>query len=117
MRYAILIYDSEESLAKMADSMGPEYEKFATGLAESGAMLGGERLALPSSTTTLRNERGQVIPHDGPFAETKEQLGGFFLVEAGSLDDALEIAARVPSLAHGGVVEVRPVVERDAERH
>jgi hypothetical protein len=116
MKYAILIYDSEESLSKMAESMDEEYEKFATSLVETDRMRGGEQLAPPSSATTLTNERGQVIPHDGPFAETKEQLGGFFLIEAGSLDDALEIAGRVPSLGYGGVVEVRPITE-NMEQH
>ena len=117
MKYAILIYDSAESLARMGDAMDDDYEKFAGGLVEHGYMRGGEQLASSSVATTLRGEGGKVIAHDGPFAETKEQLGGFFLIECASLDEALEAAGQVPSLRSGGVVEVRPVVEGPDEEH
>jgi hypothetical protein len=93
-----------------------DYAKFAMGLDESGRIRAGEQLSL-TSVTTLRSEGGRTIVADGPFAETKEQLGGFFLVEAASLDEALEIAGRIPSLRIGGKVEVRPVVDGPDEEH
>ncbi|MGZ4109891.1 MAG: YciI family protein [Actinomycetota bacterium] len=117
MKYAILIYDEPETLEKMADSgMLHEYDAFANGLVERGQMRGGEQLAT-RSVTTLRSENGRTIVADGPFAETKEQLGGFFLIECDSLDEALEAAGRVPSLRYGGTVEVRPIVEENMEHH
>jgi hypothetical protein len=117
VKYAILIYDDPNDLQRMAaEGMYEEYEKFANGLVERGQMRGGEQLAA-QSVTTLRSENGKTIVTDGPFAETKEQLGGFFLIECDSLDEALESAGRVPSLRFGGTVEVRPVVEDDMEHH
>jgi hypothetical protein len=117
VKYAILIYDQPETLEKMADSgMLQEYDAFANGLVERGQMRGGEQLAT-RSVTTLRSENGRTIVADGPFAETKEQLGGFFLIECESLDEALEAAGRVPSLRYGGTVEVRPIVEENMEHH
>jgi hypothetical protein len=117
VKYAILIYDDPSGLEKMAEAgMYEEYEKFANGLVESGRMRGGEQLAM-HSVTTLRSESGKTIVADGPFAETKEQLGGFFLIECDSLDQALESAGQVPSLRYGGTVEVRPIVEDAMEHH
>jgi hypothetical protein len=120
MRYAILIYDDPKVLEAMdpasAGEMYAGYEKFATRLDESGRMRGGEQLSAVS-TTTLRNQQGEVVVHDGPFAETKEQLGGFFLIECDSLDEALDAAREIPSLRWGGVVEVRPVVEGPSMEH
>jgi hypothetical protein len=117
VKYAILIYDVPETLEQMADSgMLQEYDAFANGLVERGQMRGGEQLAM-HSVTTLRSENGKTVVSDGPFAETKEQLGGFFLIECDSLDQALESAGRVPSLRYGGAVEVRPIVEENMEHH
>jgi len=120
MKYAILIYDVPERLESFDDAstaeMYRDYEKFAMGLDETGRMRGGEQLSMVS-TTTLTNDRGDVVVHDGPFAETKEQLGGFFLVECESLDEALEAARSIPSLRFGGVVEVRPVIEGPGAEH
>jgi hypothetical protein len=117
VKYAILIYDMPETLEQMADSgMLKEYDAFANGLVERGQMRGGEQLAT-NSVTTLRSENGKTIVSDGPFAETKEQLGGFFLIECDSLDQALESAGQVPSLRYGGTVEVRPIVGDDMEHH
>ncbi len=116
MKYALLIYDSPETFARMDQAeiaaMYQDYEKFANGLVERGQMRGGEQLAL-TSVTTVRGEGGQTLFVDGPFAETKEQLAGFFLIECETLDDALEAAARIPSVQLGGKVEVRPVVEQE----
>ena len=116
MKYAILIYDDPAVVPASMGDLGPDYEKFAGGLVEAGQMHGGEQLSL-TSVTTLRSDGGRTIVADGPFAETKEQLGGFFLVECDSLDDALEIAGRIPSLRVSGKVEVRPVVGDDEEHH
>lgn len=70
MKYALMIYDSEESLSAMGDQMEPEYEKFGNTLLERGLMRGGEKLAAPTSSTILRDDQGKVIIHEGPFAET-----------------------------------------------
>jgi hypothetical protein len=114
MKYALLIYDDPKGFAKIDEAglqaMYEEYGKFAGQLAERGAMRGGEQLSL-ESVTTVRSEKGKTITTDGPFAETKEQLGGFFLIECETIDQALEAASMIPSLKFGGKVEVRPVVE------
>jgi hypothetical protein len=116
MKYAILIYDDPARLGGLDEASQGElyadYDKYAGGLAEHGQMRGGEQLSM-TSVTTLRSESGKTIVADGPFAETKEQLGGFFVIECDSLDDALEAAGRVPSLRIGGKVEVRPVIGDD----
>lgn len=120
MKYAILIYDDPVAFAAMDEAslgaMYAEYDTFGAGLAERDRMRGGEQLSM-TSVTTLRSEGGKTIVADGPFAETKEQLGGFFLIECDSLDEALEIAGTVPSLRYGGTVEVRPVVGDMEEHH
>jgi hypothetical protein len=116
MRYALLIYDDPQAFAKMDEAslsaMYEDYGKFAAGLAEHGLIRGGEQLSL-TSVTTVQVDNGKTLTIDGPFAETKEQLGGFFLIECESLDEALEAVAGIPSLEFGGKVEVRPIVERE----
>ncbi len=116
MKYAILIFDDPSLVERAGQPLMDEYATFAGGLSETGLMRGGEQLSL-TSVTTLRSEDGRTIVADGPFAETKEQLGGFFLVEAADLDEALEIAGRTPSLRIGGKVEVRPVIDGPDEEH
>jgi hypothetical protein len=113
VKYALLIYDDPKALEQAGPSLMEEYDKFGNGLVEHGLMRGGEQLS--GSVTTLRSESGKTIVADGPFAETKEQLGGFFLVECESLDEALDVARRVPSLRIGGKVEVRPVIEGEMQ--
>jgi hypothetical protein len=78
---------------------------------EAPGVTPGEGLGLPETATTVRVEDGRALVTDGPFADTKEALGGYFLFECESLDDALELAARVPAARYGGAVEVRPIVE------
>jgi hypothetical protein len=112
MKYAILIYDDPAAAERAGQPLLEEYDKYAGGLAERGLMRGGEQLST-TSVTTLRSEGGKAIVADGPFAETKEQLGGFFLIECDTLDEALEAAGRIPSLRIGGTVEVRPVLGSD----
>ena len=115
MKYALLIYDDEQAWGSLDDatrgSMMEEYGKFSAGLAERGQIRAGEQLAPTSTATTVRAKDGKTLTTDGPYAETKEQLGGFYLIEAATLDEALEAAAAIPSVKYGGVVEVRPLVE------
>ena len=77
------------------------------------AMLGGEALQPTSDATTVREQNGKVMTTDGPFAETKEQLGGYYLIDAPNLDDAIEAASKMPNIVTGGSVEVRPIQEFD----
>jgi len=115
MKYALLIYDDEQAWGSLDDatrgSMLEEYGKFSAGLAERGQMRAGEQLAPTSTATTVRVKDGKTLTTDGPYAETKEQLGGFYLIDAATLDEALEAAQAIPSVKYGGVVEVRPIVE------
>jgi hypothetical protein len=112
MKYLCLIYDDEKTMAGMTPSEGEafmgEYFAFTEGIRESGHYVAGEALQPVSSATTVRIRNGQQSTTDGPFAETKEQLGGFYMIEARDLNDALQVASRIPS-ARTGSIEVRPV--------
>ena len=116
MRYLCLIYDDEATTGAMpkgvADAFMQEYFGFTDAIRESGHYLGGEALQPVSTATTVRVRNGRTSTTDGPFAETKEQLGGFYLIEARDLNDAIQVAARIPS-ARMGSVEVRPIMEFD----
>ena len=90
--------------------MSPEYAEFMKGVAERGVLQGGERLRPTADATTVRVREGEVLSTDGPFAETKEQLAGYFLVDCKNLDEAIEVAALIPG-AKSGSVEVRPIWE------
>ncbi len=105
MKYACLVYLEDEKFTAVPDA---ECAAFGSGLARDGKSLGGEALRPISAATTVRVREGKVAITDGPFAETKEQLAGFYLIEAADLDEALSIAARIPP-ARVGSVEVRPV--------
>ena len=114
MRYLCLIYDEEKKLATMPESemnafMG-EYFSFTDDIKKSGHYIGGEALQPVQTATTLRIRNGKMSTTDGPFAETNEQLGGYYLIHARDLNDALQVAARIPS-ARVGSVEVRPIQE------
>ncbi|HYT71080.1 MAG TPA: YciI family protein [Gemmatimonadales bacterium] len=116
MRYLCLIYDEEKKLAALSKSeseafMG-EYFAFTEGIKKSGHHVGGEALQPVQTATTVRVRNGKLSTTDGPFAETKEQLGGFYLINARDLNDALQVASRIPS-ARLGSVEVRPIMEFD----
>lgn len=87
-----------------------QYIEFTQSIRQSGAFQAGAPLQPTSTATTLRGKNGKAITSDGPYAETKEQLGGYYLIEAENLDDALAIASRIPSLRIGGSVEVRPLL-------
>jgi hypothetical protein len=87
-----------------------EYFAFTEGIKQSGHYIGGEALQPVQTATSVRVRNGKVSTTDGPFAETKEQLGGFYLINADNLDDAIKVAAKIPS-ARFGTIEVRPVVD------
>ena len=112
MQYLLLIYANEaEMAAKRADAakaMSAEYMEFTKGIIQGGQFKGGERLKPTSAASTVRVRNGKVSTTDGPFAETREQLGGYYMVEAKNLDEAIAIAARIPG-AKDGSIEVRPV--------
>ena len=114
MKYLCLIYDEEKKLHAMtkseADTLMEEYFAFTKAIQQSGNLLGGNDLQPVQNATTVRVRGGKVSTTDGPFAETKEQLGGYYLVEAADLNEAIQIAARIPS-AKLGAIEVRPVQE------
>ncbi len=112
MKYLCLIYDQESTLQAMSEAEGSafmgEYGTFTQELIGAGKMLGGEELSPVSTATTIRIRNGVLTTTDGPFAETKEQLGGFYLIDATDLNDAIRIASRIPS-ARIGSIEVRPI--------
>ena len=114
MKYLCLIYEDEKAWEKMpkeqADAMFGEYFSFTEGIKQSGHLLGGEALQPTQSATTLRVRNGKVSTTDGPFVETKEQLGGYYLINAKDLNDAIQVAAKIPG-ARYGAVEVRPIME------
>ena len=105
MKYLLLIADDPTAPAQ--DNL-PEYIKFTEGIVASGEMKGGDRLHGVDSATSVRVRNGRTVATDGPFAETKEQLGGYYIVDVADLDRALELAAQIPA-ARTGVVEVRPI--------
>jgi hypothetical protein len=113
MKYLILIYDNEQEWAALGEAghqpIYAEYRKLTEELSANGQYLSGSQLAPTSTATSVRVRDGQQLVTDGPFAETHEQLGGYFLIEAKDLDEAISIAGRVPS-ARMGTIEVRPLV-------
>jgi hypothetical protein len=113
MRYLLLIYENEAIWANRSEAekgqIMREYHAFTETIAKSGNYKAGEALQPTSMATTVRVRSGKVATTDGPFAETREQLGGFYLVEAKDLDEAIALAARIPS-ARDGSIEVRPIL-------
>ena len=113
MQYMCLIYDDEQVFKNMAEDersqVFGEYGSFTESIRESGTYVAGDALQPTSTATTVRIRDGKTLVTDGPFAETKEQLGGYYLVDAKDMDEALKIAERIPSARYGSI-EVRPVV-------
>ena len=113
MKYVLLIYDDERIFEDMnreeLRTMMPEYAAFTQSIKDAGQYKAGEALQPTSTATTVRVRGGKIQTTDGPFAETREQLGGFYLVDAANLDEAIALAARIPS-ARRGSIEVRPCV-------
>ena len=114
MRYLCLIYDDESKWGTMpkeqADAMMGEYFAFTEGVKASGHYIGGEALQPTQTATTVRVRNGKISTTDGPFAETKEALGGYYLINAKDLNDAIQVAAKIPS-ARIGTIEIRPIQE------
>ena len=114
MKYLCLIYDAENKVYSLPKNemqrLMEDYMTFTRGLRESGHYLGGNDLEPVKAATTVRVRNGKVSTTDGPFAETKEQLGGYYLIEARDLNEAIQVASRIPS-AKLGCIEVRPVRE------
>jgi len=113
MKYLCLIYASEIDWANMPKdqtaALNKEYFDFTTDIKKSGQYIGGDALQPTQTATTVRVRGGKISTTDGPFAETKEQLGGYYLINAKDLNEAIQIAARIPS-ARDGSIEVRPVL-------
>lgn len=109
MKYLCLVYSDEHNLHNLPDSpVDSECMAYAESLANSGQMIAGQALQPVSTATTVRVRNGQMSVTDGPFAETREQLAGFYLVEARDLNEAIRIAAGIPP-ARVGSIEVRPI--------
>jgi hypothetical protein len=111
MQYALLIYGSGEGWEKLSNEEREAQMKEYMDLSMRPETKGGADLGDLSSATTVRVDNGKTLSTDGPFAETKEYLGGFYLVECDNLDEAVELAARIPAARTGGAIEVRPVIE------
>jgi hypothetical protein len=118
MQYLLLIYESEAAHTSRTPEQNEAviggYLKFDAELKETGKMLGGDALQPTMTATSVRVRDGKALTTDGPFAETKEQLGGFYLVDVANLDEALALAAKIPT-ANTGTIEVRPVMKFDDE--
>jgi hypothetical protein len=115
MKYMLLIYQNEAAFEKMKDAekgaIHQEYGPFTEGIIKSGNFQAGNGLKPTSTATTVKIRNGKRVVTDGPFAETKEQLAGYYLIEVKDIDEAITIAARIPS-ARIGSVEVRPIIEQ-----
>lgn len=117
MKYMLLIYDDEKNWSKLSETdrnqLYVEYGKFTEQIKADGKFIAGAPLQPTPTATSVRVREGKRLVTDGPFAETREQLGGYYLVNAKDLDEATSIAARIPS-AKMGTIEVRPVMEMAA---
>jgi hypothetical protein len=114
MKYLLLIYTPESVEASMpkeaAEAYMAGYFAFTKETRDRGLYVGGEALQPTTTATTVRLRDGQCLVTDGPFAETKEQLGGYYLLDCKDLDEAIEMAAKIPGAAHGSI-EIRPILE------
>jgi hypothetical protein len=111
MKYMLLIYANEAKMLvdkAMVERVSPAYAAYMEAMQKAGVIVGGERLQPTTSATTVRAPNGKTQVLDGPYAETKEQLGGYFIVDVPDLDAAISWAARCPGAGHG-TIEVRPV--------
>ena len=114
MQYMILIYDNEKAWGDLSkadsDKMHAEYMGYTQEMVKAGVMRAGDALKPTTTATTVRVRGGKTQTTDGPFAETKEQLGGFYLIDARDLNEAIQVAAKIPP-ARFGAIEIRPVRE------
>lgn len=117
MRYAMFIYTDQQAdaqrPAEQSNAIMAAYGAFTADVDAAGIWKGGEALHRANTATCVRLREGQVLATDGPYAETKEQIGGYYVLECADLDEAIAYAARIPGAAHG-VVEVRPVLDLGA---
>ncbi len=115
MKYALLIVGDEKAQAsappEALEAMTQAFMAYGQEIEAAGVVRGMERLAPSTSATTVRGKDGSAVTTDGPFAETKEQLGGFFVIECADLDEAISWASKIPSIPAGGTVEVRPILD------
>jgi len=115
MRYLLMICTSDADLAALSPeesaALLAEYGTFNEDMGRRGILQGGERLRPVADATSVRVRDGEVLISDGPFAETKEQIGGYYLVDCKDLDEATEVAAKIPG-ASNGTIEVRPIWEQ-----
>jgi hypothetical protein len=113
MQYLLLIYTNEQRDAEMSqaelDAQYQQYNEFSSEVRQNGTYVGGDALRATSTATTVRVRDGKITTHDGPFAETHEQLGGYYVLDCPTLDDAIALAAKIPGAKHGSI-EIRPVV-------
>ena len=113
MKYLLLIYENEADFVNISEAeqgkIFQEYMDYTRGIRKSGNYISGEALQPISTATTVRQRNGKTLTTDGPFAETKEQLGGFYLVEAKDLDEAIKLASGIPAVRIGSI-EVRPIM-------
>ena len=112
MKYALLIHSNDEQWEERSENEQQAIYGEYMAISDLPGIYGGAQLQPVTSATTVRVADGRTLTTDGPFAETKEALGGFYLFEADNLDDAIEVASRIPAARFGGAVEVRPIVER-----
>jgi hypothetical protein len=112
MNYLLMIYSNEAELQSMNEAslkaMTQEYVEFTKSIVQAGQFKAGDRLKPVSTASTVRIRNGKSLITDGPFAETREQLGGYYLIDAKDLNEALAIAARIPGARYGSI-EVRPI--------
>jgi hypothetical protein len=111
VQYALLIYGSGDGWENLSEEEQQKQTQEYMALAQRPETRGGADLGDLTSSTTVRVNDGETLTTDGPFAETKEHLGGFYLVECGNIDEAIEFASKIPAARNGGAIEVRPVVE------
>jgi hypothetical protein len=112
MKYALLIYEKPGSHEALPDSERDAVYGEYVALTDDSRCVGGAQLQPVVTATTVRVEAGRTLTTDGPFADTKEVFGGYYVFEAANLDEAIEVAGRVPAARLGGKIEVRPLVER-----
>jgi hypothetical protein len=114
MRYLLMNCTDENAIVALSPEEGSaliaEYEVFGEDIGRRGVLLAGERLRPTTDATTVRVRDGEVLVADGPFAETKEQIGGYYIVDCQDLDEAIEVASKIPAARHG-TIEVRPIWE------
>jgi hypothetical protein len=120
MKYLLTIYGDESGMESVTEEqvagVMAAYEAFGQEAAAAGVLLGGEGLQPTSTATTVRQRGGERIVTDGPFIETKEALGGYYLLDLKDLDEAIDWAGRIPAVQFGGAIEVRPVMDYEVQQ-